>query len=188
MAEGKRHTVFCGSMMDWCDDEAPAGEREKMWPLIKKTPFLMWLLLTKRTENIEKCLPNDWWDLDRRRVPKLYTNVALGSTIECDEYSYRASLLSKIPAYARFISAEPLLSPLPSLKLKGIDWLIVGGESGAGWREMDKKWASDLRERCVAADVTFFYKQSNGQFSGTDPYLDGKEYKAWPDKFALPLV
>src|SRR5581483_327622 len=147
MAEWKRHTVFCGSMMDWCDKEAPPGEREKMWPLIRKTPFLMWLLLTKRVEYIADCLPKDWWDL-KNGIPIHYTNVALGVSIERDDFSWRATELAKIPAYARFISAEPLLGPLPSLVLDGIDWLIVGYESGIGYRTGNKAWASELRDKC----------------------------------------
>ena len=82
------------------------------------------------------------------------------------------------PAAVRFISAEPLLGPLPSLDLTGIDWLIVGGESGPGARAMDPDWARDLRDRCKAAGVAFFMKQMGGLHHGgpIPADLDIKEY------------
>lgn len=175
-------------MMDWCDEEAPPGGREKLWPIIKSTRFLMWLMLTKRVEFIPRYLPSDWMELNRKRVPKHYFNVALGVTIEHGKYNYRAEELAKIPAYARFISAEPLLGPLTGINLKGIDWVIVGFESGKGYRKGEIEWALELRDLCLAQGVTFFYKQDNGLYPGTNPYLEGREYKAWPEKFALPVL
>jgi protein gp37 len=85
--------------------------------------------------------------------------VWLGTSIESDDHAGRADALRGTPAAVRFISAEPLLGPLPSLDLTGIDWLICGGESGPGARPMDPGWARQLRDRCVSADVPYFFKQ-----------------------------
>jgi protein gp37 len=86
-------------------------------------------------------------------------NVWLGTSIESDKYTYRADHLRETPAAARFLSLEPLLGPLPSLDLDGIDWVIVGGESGAYARPMHPSWVADIRDRCVAAGIPFLFKQ-----------------------------
>jgi protein gp37 len=85
-------------------------------------------------------------------------NVWLGTSIECDEYSWRADELRATPAAVRFLSLEPLLSSLPRLDLTVIDWVIVGGESGPKARPMDPGWARSLRDRCVADGVAFHFK------------------------------
>ncbi|MCL4414159.1 MAG: phage Gp37/Gp68 family protein [Actinobacteria bacterium] len=86
-------------------------------------------------------------------------NVQLGVSIESDVYTWRANHLRKTPAAIRFLSLEPLLGPLPSLDLTGIDWVIVGGESGPDARPMHPDWARDIRDRCVAAGIPFTFKQ-----------------------------
>lgn len=86
-------------------------------------------------------------------------NVWLGTSIESDRYTWRADHLRCTPAAVRFLSLEPLLGPLTSLDLTGIDWVIVGGESGPGARPMHPDWVRDIRDRCVAAGVAFFFKQ-----------------------------
>src|SRR5947209_7608241 len=80
-------------------------------------------------------------------------NVWLGVSVERDDYCYRAGILRELPARTRWVCAEPLLGPLPSLDLDGIHWLVVGGESGPGWRPMDTAWVRGLREKCRAAGV-----------------------------------
>jgi protein gp37 len=86
-------------------------------------------------------------------------NVWLGTSIEADEYCWRADELRETPAAVRFLSLEPLLGPLPSLDLTGIDWVIAGGESGPKARPMDPEWVRDLRDRCVDAGIAFHFKQ-----------------------------
>jgi protein gp37 len=93
-------------------------------------------------------------------------NVWLGVSIENDHYAYRADILRQTPAAVRFISAEPLLGPLPSLDLTGIDWLIIGGESGPGHRRMDPQWALDLIVAARAAGTKVFVKQGSGPRPG----------------------
>lgn len=95
-------------------------------------------------------------------------NVWLGTSIESDRYTFRADHLRATPAAVRFLSLEPLLGPLPSLDLTGIDWVIVGGESGRDARPMHPAWVRDIRDRCVEAGVRFFFKQW-GEWLGFGP-------------------
>jgi protein gp37 len=90
-------------------------------------------------------------------------NVWLGTSIEADRYAWRAERLRQTPAAVRFLSLEPLLGPLPSLDLTGIDWVIVGGESGPKYRPVDPVWVQDLRDRCQQAGIPFFFKQWGGR-------------------------
>lgn len=115
------------------------------------------------------------------------SNVWMGTSIENDTYTWRANYLRQVPAAVRFISAEPLLSGLPSLDLTGIHWLIAGAESSHGARPMDEDWVRDLRDRCLSADVAFFYKQ-NADRRGHKlplPVLDGRQWTQYPDAGAV---
>jgi protein gp37 len=89
----------------------------------------------------------------------------MGVSIETDELTPRANALREVPAAVRFLSCEPLLGPLPSLNLEGIDWVIVGAESGRGARPINEDWVRDIRDRCVDAGVAFFFKQHGGRTS-----------------------
>lgn len=173
---GVRHKVFCGSMMDWCDKNAPDGARELLFELIKATPNLDWQLLTKRATLIERCLPEDWGDG--------YDNVWLGVTVEDKKFGYRRiEELQKIPAKVRFISAEPLLENLDGIesKLDGIDWVIIGGESGINCRKMHAEWAEDLFLICEILKIPVWFKQwgGNSKDKGGDEIL-GIINKEWP--------
>jgi protein gp37 len=160
---GKRTRVFCASMADVFDGEAPADARERLWKVIRATPFLDWQLLTKRPTNILRLLPADWL--------AGYTNVWLGVTAENREQAVRRiSALRSIPTAIRFVSAEPLLEDLGELDLEGIDWVIIGGESGAGARPFDVTWADHLIERSKLQGVKVFVKQL-----GRKPFLNGNE-------------
>jgi len=108
-------------------------------------------------------------------------NVWLGTSIENDRWVGRADHLRETPAAVRFISAEPLLGPLPSLDLTGIDWLIVGGESGSDHRPVREDWVRDLRDRCLEADVAFFFKQWGGRTPKSGGrILDGQTWNEFP--------
>jgi protein gp37 len=121
-AAGRRELVFTCSWSDWFHQTADPW-RDEAWGVIRRCPHLHFQILTKRPERIAAHLPDDWGSGG-------YPNVWLGVSIENDRYVGRADVLRTVPAVVRFISAEPLLGPLPSLDLTGIDWLIVGGESG----------------------------------------------------------
>jgi len=174
--ENRRHRVFCGSMMDWCDKDAPPGALDELWELIRSTPMLDWQLLTKRATLIKYRLPADWGDG--------YDNVWLGVTVEDTQFGYpRIDALRKIPAKVRFLSCEPLLCHLDYFlaMLWGIDWVIVGGESGPGYRPMEKKWAEHVIEQARIARVPVWFKQHGGNSSNKGGCrIGGVEYKAWP--------
>jgi protein gp37 len=86
----------------------------------------------------------------------------MGVTVENANYAFRIDQLRQTPAAIKFISFEPLLGPIPNINLEGIDWVIVGGESGPGARPMNSEWAVDIRNQCLAADIPFFFKQWGG--------------------------
>jgi len=120
----------------------------------------------------EICLDDGLWPLD---------NVWIGTSIESDEYSWRADELRRAPAAIRFLSLEPLLGPLPSLDLTGIDWVIVGGESGPEHRPLALDWARDIRDRCVDQGVALFFKQVGGRTpKAGGRQLDGRTWDQLP--------
>jgi protein gp37 len=145
-----RRRVFCASMADVFEHNPDLNIwRERLWALINETPWLDWLLLTKRPQNIEQMSP---W---KRHWPE---NVWLGTTVE------NAGYVEK-PAAIRFLSCEPLLGPIdlgPWFRREGlypIDWVIAGGESGPGARAMHPDWATNLLHQCQEAKVPFHFKQ-----------------------------
>lgn len=154
-----RRRVFCASMADVFEDRTDLEPwRARLWPLIEQTPYLDWLLLTKRPEHVAESVP---WGA---RWPR---NVWLGTTVENQEYALeRIPIIAKLPAAVRFVSCEPLLGPLklgrwlkPAEAGTGINWVIAGGESGHHSRPMNPLWVEDLRDQCVERDVDFHFKQ-----------------------------
>ena len=108
-------------------------------------------------------------------------NVWVGTSIESDEYAWRADEIRRTPAAVRFLSLEPLLGPLPSLDLTGIHWVIVGGESGAGHRPLDLAWVRDIRDRCADQGTAFFFKQVGGRTpQAGGRLLDGRTWDEYP--------
>lgn len=171
-AADRRELVFTCSWSDWFHVTADPW-RDEAWAVIRACPHLHFQILTKRPERIVDHLPRDWGRGG-------YPNVWLGVSIENDRYVGRADLLRAIPAVVRFISAEPLLGPLPSLDLTGIDWIIVGGESGPGYRPMDHAWARELRAKATRAGVAFFFKQSAAPRTEMGIELDGAIVRQYP--------
>jgi protein gp37 len=171
---GIRAKVFCASMGDVMDDEAPEGERERLWTLIDNTPGLVWQLLTKRPQRFVRYLPNHGF---------IHGNVILMATVESQEF-YLPRMLALHDARLHLeglndiyygnskhiptgMSYEPALGPLsirdyPALRP---DWIIFGGETGAGRRPMQQEWAESIKAECEDAGVAFFMKQ----FSAATP-------------------
>ena len=109
------------------------------------------------------------------------SNVWAGVTVESSEYLYRVDHLRDVPAKVRFLSLEPLLGPLSKLSLFGIDWLIVGGESGPGARPMDPLWVEEIRDVAAEYDTPFFFKQWGGVHKkAAGRILDGRTWDAMP--------
>jgi protein gp37 len=173
--EGRRHRVFCSPMTDvFLDDPTIARELVKLWALIKQTPCLDWQLLTKRPERIRECLPANWGDG--------WPNVWLGTSVENRKHGVpRIAILREIPATIRFLICEPLLEDLGEIDLRGIDWVIVGGESGPRFRPMDHAWARSILRQCREQHVAFFFKQSSGPYPGRGCELDGKTIQEFPE-------
>ncbi len=172
--EGRPHRVFCASMADVFDEEAPASEQERLWDLIEATPWLHWQILTKRPHRIADCLPTAW-----RAAPP--ANVWLGTSVEGPAVLDRIDELARVPAAVRFLSVEPLIQRIPTLPLTGIHWVIVGGESGARSRPMARAWVRSIRDRCVAAGVPFFFKQWGGRYNKEKGRtLDGRTWDELP--------
>ena len=153
--------VFLCSWSDFFIEEADEW-RDDAWDIIRRTPHLTYQILTKRPENIISRLPEDWGEG--------WENVWLGVSIEDRKYMERGAALTDIPAKVRFISAEPLLD---CLRLKRIlyfgriDWVIVGGESGPGYRKMDMDWVREIKEDCDRdPGIAFFMKQDSGPKPG----------------------
>ena len=172
--EQRRPRVFIGSLMDWCDKEAPEGARERLWALVRSAPDVDFLLLTKRAPNIRRGLPEDWgngWD-----------NVWLGVTVENRAHGLpRVDLLRDIPARVRFLSVEPLLEDLGMLDLSGICWVITGNESGPGARHCEIGWIRSLRDQCLNAGVPFHFKQWCVEGKPIHaPLLDGFRWQEFP--------
>lgn len=167
---GERRRVFCASMADVFEDRRDLDEpRGRLWALIAATPWLDWLLLTKRPEMVNRLAPSAWAD----GFPR---NVWVGTTAEDDVYArIRIRHLAKVPAVVRFVSVEPMLGPVdlsPWLADGSLSWTIVGAESGAGARPMDLSWVRDLRDQCQGAGVAFHVKQLSNPLSRIHPIRD----------------
>lgn len=172
-ASGTRRRVFCGSMCDWADKNAPAEQRARLWELIRATPNLDWQLLTKRAPRIAECLPPDWEDG--------YENAWIGVTVDNRKHGLpRVEHLRGVPAKVRFLSVEPLLEDLGDINMTGIHWVIVGGESGYGARPMQADWLENIKRQCEASGVAFFFKQWGGRIGNGGCLIDGVECKQWP--------
>jgi len=181
----RKPRVFCASLADVFDPEAPDQWRDDLFQLIVNTPNLDWLFLTKRPENALQI----YNDLSLSQWNGIKENLWLGVSVENQEQAdKRIPELLKIPAKVRFLSMEPLLGPVnlenyferfdhsdncendfcalaggiddcDGVVSKGVDWVIVGGESGPGKRKFETSWAYSLRDQCKAASVPFFMKQ-----------------------------
>jgi protein gp37 len=171
-AAGERHRVLCASMADLFDASAPQGQLERLWALIRRTPSLDWLLLTKRPGRIARSLPPDWGDG--------YPNVWLGVSVE-DAPAARSRLpvLGELPAALRFVCCEPLLGPVDLRPwAQAIDWVIAGGETGPGARPLHPDWAHGLRDQCEEAGIPLFFKAWGAGRAGRR--LDGRAWQQLP--------
>lgn len=166
--------VFVNSMSDLFHPKVTDEFIIDVFDVMADTPRHQYQVLTKRPKRAAALADELIWP----------DNVWLGTSIESNSYVDRAEELRRVPAVMRFLSCEPLLGPLPDLDLDGIDWVIVGGESGHEARPMDVEWVRDLRDRSVAATVPFFFKQ----WGGRTPKAGGRELdgRTW-DQFPASL-
>ena len=168
----KPRVIFVNSMSDLFQERIPLKFIQQVFTVMQESPQHQFQVLTKRPE-----LALEYAD----RLP-WPSNVWLGTSVESTEYVHRIRTLQRIPAKIRFLSVEPLLGPIPRLPLSNIHWVIVGGESGPGARPMDERWVVQIRNRCVAADVPFFFKQWGGvNKKRTGRTLEGKTWDEMPN-------
>lgn len=167
----KGRLVFVNSMSDLFHEDVPNAYVEKVFAVMAAATQHQFQVLTKRAEHMLAFS-------ERRAIPE---NVWMGVSVESAEYRERIAVLRRVPARVRFLSLEPLIGAPGRLDLRGVHWVIVGGESGAGAREMKAEWVRDVRKQCVAADVPFFFKQWGGvQKSSRGRKLDGRTWNGMP--------
>lgn len=163
--------VFVNSMSDLFHEDVPVEFVRQVFETMVLAKQHTFQVLTKRAERMASLAPSLPWP----------TNVWAGVTVEGTAQAWRIDHLRAVPAAVRFVSAEPLLGPLPGLGLRGIDWLIAGGESGPGARAMHPAWVRDLRDRCAASGTAFFFKQWGGvRKKQAGRILDGREWSDMP--------
>lgn len=176
---GRHRRVFCASLADVFDNQVEPTWRDDLWALIKQTPQLNWLILTKRVGNVLSMLPPDWGNG--------YANVWLGiSVVNQNEANRDIPKLLRLPAKLRWLSMEPLLEKvhLSNSWMVGdnkIAWIVAGGESGKHARKMEAEWLFAIKEKCELFSVPFFLKQWGGADRNKGGCLiEGKEAKQWP--------
>jgi len=148
----KPRMIFANSMSDLFHKDIPLDYIQKVFSVMCEAEQHIFQVLTKRSHRLKKLV---------RYLP-CPENVWMGVTVENEDYIYRIENLCRTDARIKFISFEPLLSSIPNFDIDEINWIIVGGESGPGARPMEKEWVIDIRDRCIQADVPFFFKQWGG--------------------------
>jgi protein gp37 len=164
-------TIFVNSMSDLFHERIPADFIGEVFETMARADWHVFQILTKRAERLHELANELTWP----------PNVWMGVSIENRRFVHRADYLRRTPAQTKFISAEPLLGPLNQLDLAEIDWLIAGGESGPRHRPVRIEWVRELRDRCIAEHVAFFFKQWGGIRSKTGGrILDGRTWDQLP--------
>jgi protein gp37 len=168
--------VFVNSMSDLFHARVPTEFVARVFDVMTRTPQHTYQILTKRASRLPRIASDLPWP----------GNVWLGVSVESADELRRLDGLRSVPAAIRFISAEPLLGPLHGIDLDGIDWVIAGGESGSDARPVRTEWLRDLRDRCVDAQVPFFFKQ----WGGRTPKAGGRELdgRTWDDMPKMAVV
>lgn len=169
----KPKMIFVNSMSDLFHESVPLPFIQSVFKVIREAHWHTFQILTKRAKRLAEVA-------DRLHWPP---NLWMGVSVESPRYRSRIHLLRQVPASVKFLSLEPLLSPLPRLPLKGIHWVIVGGESGPGARPMDAAWVRRIRDQCLERDVPFFFKQWGGVWkSRAGRILDGRTWDEMPSR------
>lgn len=170
--------IFVNSMSDVFHQAFDYDQIDEVFQRMLVVDRHQYLVLTKRPKRMAAYVNSHL--LPKYALDSVPAHIWLGTSIESDDYVWRADVMRTIPVPIRFISAEPLLGPLPSLDLTDIAWLIVGGESGKGYRPMDHDWARDLRDRSVANGTAFYFKQSAAPRTEMGIELDGELWEQYP--------
>lgn len=175
----KPRAIFVNSMSDLFHEQVPDEFVRDVFDVMERAHWHRYQVLTKRPERVAALSDQLPWP----------SQVWLGVSVESERYMNRIDLLRECRASVKFLSLEPLLGPLPNLNLDGIDWVIVGGESGPGARPMEADWARDIRDQCVEAEVPFYFKQWGGVFKKRQGrILDGRTWDEMPDFEKSPVA
>ena len=161
----KPQTIFVNSMSDLFLDEVPTAFIQQVFNVMRRAHWHTFQVLTKRAERLASLSPELPWE----------KNIWMGVSVENRDYASRVDHLRGTGAQVKFLSMEPLLGPVPYLDLRGIDWVIVGGESGPGARPMQEEWVVEIKEQCLRAQVPFFFKQ----WGGVRKKKAGRELQGW---------
>jgi protein gp37 len=163
-------------MSDLFHDRVPLDFIARVFGVMEETPQHTYQVLTKRTQRLARIADDLPWP----------ENVWMGVSIENERYAFRSKHLADVPAAVRFLSLEPLIGPIQSLDLTGIDWVIAGGESGSGARPLDPEWVTEIRDNCLASGVPFFFKQWGGRTPKSGGrLLDGRTWDELPQAAAV---
>jgi protein gp37 len=171
----KPKVVFVNSMSDMFHEGVPERFIRRAFKVMNATSWHTYQVLTKRSDRLLDLNDGLIWG----------KNIWMGVSVENQDYTWRIDHLRQTDAKVKFLSLEPLLGPLPNLSLDGIDWVITGGESGPGCRQMNLDWARDIRDQCQNAGVKFFLKQLGGfpdKRGGKQALLDGKLWHEMPER------
>ena len=165
--------IFVNSMSDLFHKEVPDEFIEKVFDVMQHADHHNYQVLTKRSQRLAALASQ----------MALTENIWMGVSVETEDYLFRIDHLRETPAHIKFISFEPLLEPITDIDLTGIDWVIVGGESGPGARPILKEWVTGIRDKCLDFDVPFFFKQWGGvRKKKTGRLLDGRTWNQMPDR------
>jgi protein gp37 len=171
-------TVFVNSMSDLFQDFVPLDFIRRVFATMEACPQHTFQVLTKRAERLAVLAGDLPWP----------ANVWMGVSVEDARVVERVRLLRRTPAHVKFLSCEPLIGPLNRLPLTGIDWVIVGGESGPGARPMKQEWVESILAQCKRAGVPFFFKQWGGVHKKrTGRSLNQRTYDEMPVRKIIPL-
>jgi protein gp37 len=167
----KPQVIFVNSMSDLFHKDVPVEFILRTFDVMRQAHWHTFQVLTKRAERLEELNSEIAWP----------ENVWMGVSVETEKYTFRIDHLRRTDVKVKFLSLEPLLGPLPDLKLDGINWAIVGGESGPGARSLDPAWVTDIRDQCQKAKVPFFFKQWGGvQKKRAGRTLEGRTWDEMP--------
>lgn len=169
--------IFVNSMSDLFHVDVPEDFARRIFEAMLAVDRHVYQVLTKRPNRALRFFQRNRDLFPSGEIPK---HIWMGTSVEDQRVVYRVRQLRELPSAVRFLSCEPLLGPL-DLDLDGIRWVIVGGESGIGYRRMQEEWALGIREQCAAADVAFFFKQWGGRTpKAGGRLLDGREHNDMP--------
>lgn len=167
----KPQVIFVNSMSDLFHKDVPLDFIARVFDVMRRANWHRFQVLTKRSERLLELSSHLQWE----------QNIWMGVSVESADYAFRIDDLRKTSARVKFLSLEPLLGPLPQLNLKGIDWVIVGGESGPGARPMSEHWVLDIRDQCLREGVAFFFKQWGGvNKKKSGRLLEGRTWDGMP--------